>query len=94
MWRYEDKEWIEVQVARNVVDNISVLMQSHLLMKIKQVTEVFLPSTGSSIKDLVNTLRDVIVKEGTARREKGRIARGRIEVTLNNAALMAGAGAC
>ena len=84
MWRYEDKEWIEVQVAQNVVDNISVLVQSHLLMKIKQVTEVFLPSTGSSIKDLVNTLRDVIVKEGTARREKGRIVRGELPVNLNH----------
>ena len=83
MWRYEDKEWIEVQVAQNVVDNISVLAQAHLFMKIKQVTEVFFPSTAWSIKNIVNTLRDEIVKEGTARREKGRIVRGRLAVNLN-----------
>ena len=84
LWRYEDKEWIEVQVAQNVVDNISVLVQAHLFRKIKQVTEVFFPSTAWSIKNIVNTLRDEIIKEGTARREKGRIVRGRrLAVNLN-----------
>ena len=84
MWRYEDKEWIEVQVAQNVVDNISVLVQAHLFMKIKQVTEVFFPSTAWSIKNIVNTLRNEIVKEGTARREKGRIVRGRLAKNVVN----------